>query len=472
MRCSVVLLAALCAVPWGSARAHAAQAAQSVADAGYYFLLGRHLESQGRVDEAIAAHEKAIELEPDAAELRAELAALYARQDRALEALNAAEAALKVDPANREANRIVGTILAAYADQRRALRPGDDPATYSERAIVALEKARAERGTEIGIDLTLGRLYLQTREYDKAIAPLRRVVDERPDYPDAALLLSSAYEAAGRTRDAIETLKTAIEWNPRFVRGYLRLAELSEKEGAWELAADAYARVQSLNARGIDVAPRRAAALLNAGKPAEARDLLREPAASAAPEPLVLYLYAVAQRQTGDLAGAEATAERLRARAPKDPRGNYVIAQILEAKKDYAGAEKALRQILAQDPEDATALNYLGYMLAERGQRLDEAVTLIQRALKVEPENASYLDSLGWAYFQQGKIDLADGPITDAANKLPRSSAVQDHLGDLRYRQQRYAEAIAAWERSLAGDGESIDRNTIEQKLREARERK
>jgi tetratricopeptide (TPR) repeat protein len=92
--------------------------------------------------------------------------------------------------------------------------------------------------------------------------------------------------------------------------------------------------------------------------------------------------------------------------------------------------------------------------------------------LKVEPQNASFLDSLGWAYFKQGKIDLADRPLTEAAKKLPRSSAVQDHLGDLRHRQGRHDEAIAAWERSLAGDGESIDRQRIEQKLREARERK
>src|SRR6266545_563460 len=68
--------------------------ASSDAPAAYYFLLGRHLEDADKIDEAIAAHRKAIELEPASAELRAELAALYARQDRAREALDAAEAAL------------------------------------------------------------------------------------------------------------------------------------------------------------------------------------------------------------------------------------------------------------------------------------------------------------------------------------------------------------------------------------------
>ena len=91
--------------------------------------------------------------------------------------------------------------------------------------------------------------------------------------------------------------------------------------------------------------------------------------------------------------------------------------------------------------------------------------------MKVEPGNPSYLDSLGWAYFQQGKLDLADAPLTEAAGKLEESSVVQDHLGDLRFKQQRFADAAAAWKRALAGDGQSIDRAKIEKKLREAQGR-
>jgi Flp pilus assembly protein TadD len=194
-------------------------------------------------------------------------------------------------------------------------------------------------------------------------------------------------------------------------------------------------------------------------------------AAAAQADVSVLYLYAVAQRQSDDLAGAEATAKRLREMAPADPRGMYVLAQVLEAKGDAAGAEASLRELLARDPKDATALNYLGYMFAERGARLDEAVDLVRRALEIEPDNPSFLDSLGWAYFRQGRLELADRPLTDAAAKLPTNSVVQDHLGDLRFKQGRYPEAVAAWERSLAGDGESIDRAAIEKKLKDAKAR-
>jgi tetratricopeptide (TPR) repeat protein len=439
--------------------------------AGYYFLLGRRLESSGDTDKAIAAFKQAIALAPESAELHAELAGLYARDDRAVEAVAAADAALAKDPDNREANRILGSVYAALAEQRQPLRPGEDTALYLPRAIAALERARNDGdGPDPGIDLALGRLYLQARSYDKAIPLLRRVQLEQSGSTELAMLIATAEEGAGRTGDAMATLRDAIEENPKFFRGLVMLAELSEKQGEWESAATAYAKAQELNSR-VDLTARRAAALINSNKAGEARDLLQARTAKPDVQPLDLYLYASALKQTGDLAGAEAAARRLRTAAPDDPRGMYALAQVLEARKDFAGAEGALREILKRDPEDATALNYLGYMLAERGQRLDEAVSLLQRALKLEPGNPSFLDSLGWAYYQQGKLELADPPLSEAAGKMPNNSVIQDHLGDLRFKQRRFSDATAAWPRALEGDGESIDRAAIEKKIAGARAR-
>jgi tetratricopeptide (TPR) repeat protein len=453
------------------ATAAAAQAPAPIAPdgAGYYFLLGRRYESAGDTEKAVAALKQAIALAPESAELHAELAGLYARDDRATEAVEAAEFAIKKDPANREANRILGSVYAALAEQRQPLRPGEDPALYLPRAIAALERAAGD-GPDPGLDLALGRLYLQTKSYDKAIPLLRRVQLEQPGSPEVAMLIATAEEGAGRTADAMATLRSAVEENPTFFRGLVMLAELSEKAGEWESAATAYAKAQELNPR-VDLATRRAAALINSNKAAEARDLLQARAAKSDAEPLVLYLYASALKQTGDLAGAEDAARRLRTAAPDDPRGMYALAQVLEARRDFDGAERALREILQRDPEDATALNYLGYMLAERGQRLDEAVSLVQRALKLEPGNPSFLDSLGWAYYQQGELDLADPPLTEAASKMPNNSVIQEHLGDLRFKQRRFADATEAWRRALDGDGESIDRAAIEKKIVGARTR-
>ena len=448
-------------------------AATGQGDAAYYFLLARHLENIGRAVDAIKAYERAIAIDPGSAELRAELAGLYAREDNAVEAVANADAALARDPSNQEANRILGTVYAAFAERKLPLRQGDDPATYTALAIAALEKARGE-GFDIGLDLVLGRLYLQTKAYDKAVPLLTRVVEGQPSLVDAAILLSTAQEGAGQSEEAVATLKKVLAENPGSFRAQLRLAEVFEQDEQWDEAADALARAQSLNPRATMLTRRRAVALLSAGRAPESRDLLQTALASGradAEDPVLLYLLAESQRSAKDLAAAEATAEKLIAANPDDARALHVLSLIQQDKGDIKGAERTLRDLIARDPMDANALNSIGYLLAERGERLDEAVGFLKRALTIEPGNPSYLDSLGWAYFQQGKLDLADSPLSEAADKLNSNSVVQDHLGDLRFKQRRYADAVAAWERALSGDGQSVDKAKIQSKIREARGR-
>jgi len=466
-----LLLVSSLSVPALAAGQESQQVA-GAADAPYYFMLGRHLEATGRVDEAIAAHKRAIDLDPGSAELRAELAGLYARQNKAVEAVAQADAALARDPGNREAHRVLGMAYTEFAERNLPLRAGDDPSTYPARAIAALEKATTD-GADIGLDLVLGQLYLQTGAFAKAVPVLKRVVDGQPGSIDAAVLLSTAQESAGQPDDAVATLEALLRENPGSYRAQVRVAEIYEHEERWAAAAEAYAKAQALNGRA-PLTSRRAVALLSAGRAAEARDVVQSTIGSQRPEakePILLYLLAESQRVLKDLNAAQASAQKLLSVNPNDPRGLHVLSLILQDKGDAKGAERTLRDLIARDPLDANALNSLGYMFAERGERLDEAVTLLQRALKVEPGNPSYLDSLGWAYFQQGRVDLADAPLTEAAAKLQKNSVVQDHLGDLRYKQQRYSDAAAAWERALSGDGQAIDRSKIEKKIQEARGR-
>ena len=504
MRRFVLILLAVVILPVSVAAA-SVQQAPSGESAAYYFVLGRHLEDSGKTVEAIAALQRAIELAPDSAEVRAELAGLYARHDRIPEALAAAEDALKVDPANREANRVLGSIFAALSEQKRPFRAGDDPAQYAGRAISALEKARPESRSDAGLDVTLGRLYLRTGQHDKAIVSLRRVFDQQPEYSEGGMMLAAAQETAGKVDDAIVTLESTIKHNPPFFRAYVRLIALYEQQGRWKEAAGAYALAQAVNPEA-DLAGGRAAALINSGSPNEAQAVVQEALAKRkAPDAALLYLLAESQRQLKDYDAATATAQALRTRFPDDVRGLVIgvqlqlakghkeealttladlvkrrpderafvhqYAQLLEQSGRIAEAERALRDLIERDPADANALNSLGYMFADRGERLDEAVELLQRALKIEPGNPSFLDSLGWAFFKQGRLAQADPPLAQAAAQLPGNSVVQEHLGDLRFRQERYEEAVLAWERALAGDGESIDRTAIEKKLRDARAR-
>src|SRR5262245_59073886 len=189
-----------------------AQTAQEQ-DSAYFFLLARHLEGEGRVNEAVDAYKRAIALDPKSAELLAELAGLYARENKATEALAQAEAALKIDPANLDANQIVGTIYAEYAERKAPLKPGDNVSTYQARAIASFEKARGD-GSDIAVNYLLARLYLQTGSFAKAVPLLKRVVDNRPGLAEAAVLLSTAQESAGMPDEAVDTLEALLEQNP------------------------------------------------------------------------------------------------------------------------------------------------------------------------------------------------------------------------------------------------------------------
>ena len=505
MRRILPVLLALLILPVAGRAAPRRQAAVQGETAGYYFVIARHLEESGKPAEAIAAMKRAIELAPESAEVRAELAALYARQNRISDAVAAAEAALELDPGNHAANRVLGSIFAALSEQKRPLRPGDDPSLYAAQALAALEKARREDRTDLGLDVTIGRLYLRSGQHEKAITFLQRVFTEQPEYSEGGMMLAAAQEAAGRVDDAIATLEVLIKHTPAFFRAHVRLIALYEQQRRWKEAAAAYARAQDVNGQA-DLLGGRAAALINSGAPKEAQTLLTGALAGKnAPDAALLYLLAESQRLQKDYEAASATAKKLRTAFPDDVRGLviasqlqlaqgrndeaiatladlvkrmpdepsfvYQYAQILEQSGRVPEAERALRDLIARSPNDANALNSLGYMFADRGERLDEAVGLLERALEIEPGNPSFLDSLGWAFFRQGRLAQAERPLAEAAEKLPDNSVIQDHLGDLRFRQQRYADAISSWERALAGDGEEIDRGEIEKKLRDARER-
>jgi tetratricopeptide (TPR) repeat protein len=662
MTCSArILLCATCLLPVGAAaqtappiQADASRPAAAGTDTAYFeFIRGRHLESQGKMAEALEAYERAAAADPGSAQIRAEIAGLHARQNRSEDAIRAAKAALDLDEQNVEANWVLGTIYATLLDARReegrsAAPPAGAPTP--EDAIRHLERARAGRSFDNGLHLTLGRLYLAQRAWAKAIDVLFFVVDRDPGALDAQYLLAQAYEGAGQLGRAAEQLEALLATEPRFFRALLDLADLYVRQRRWQEASEAYARAVKEYPDNLDLKLRHAAALANGGQADAARDLLRTLQQARPDDARVQFLLVDVERTRRDFAAAEKAARRVMTLQPGQPLGAQALAQVfadqrrygdvvstlepaiaalekpgaeasgrsmlnlrlalgeafvelreydkaiavldrareeagadpavdaalarahvaagrlpqalavvreartahaddrrllgleaevrlktgdrdgafalyrtamagrprdpdvrlafsalllearefvqaeqllaearaafpdeiafpfqlgavLEEQSKYDAAERAFRAALALDPKHAPTLNYLGYMLADRGQRLDEAVTLLREAVALDPYNGSYLDSLGWAYFKQGALDRAREYLLKAGDQLPANSVVQDHVGDLLFAMNDPAGAVAAWQRALAGDGRSIERHTIEKKIERARAR-
>jgi tetratricopeptide (TPR) repeat protein len=134
----------------------------------------------------------------------------------------------------------------------------------------------------------------------------------------------------------------------------------------------------------------------------------------------------------------------------------FLRGELAERQKHYEPAEQFFRQALELDPKSSMTMNYLGYMMADKGIKLTEALSLVRKAVELEPMNGAYLDSLGWVYFKLGQYELAEENLRQAVERDQTDPTVHDHLGDLYEKTGRIRLAAAQWELSLAESAKSL----------------
>src|SRR5260370_15818448 len=126
----------------------------------------------------------------------------------------------------------------------------------------------------------------------------------------------------------------------------------------------------------------------------------------------------------------------------------FILGPIYEGQKFFDRAEDQFKKALAVNPKNASVLNYDGYMLDDLAQRLDEAADLVQRALKEEPYNGAYLDSMGWIYYKQNKLTEAEATLHKAVERDSHDPTIHSHLGDVYAKLGRTELAAAEWGKS------------------------
>ena len=167
---------------------------------------------------------------------------------------------------------------------------------------------------------------------------------------------------------------------------------------------------------------------------------------------------------------------------PGQPRDNemvwFLLGAIYERQKLYDKAEAEFKKVLAVNSKNAPVLNYYGYMLGDLGIRLDEAQALVERALKEEPYNGGYLDSLGWVYFKENRTADAEATLRKALAREGHDPTIHSHLGDVYSKRGRQDLAAAEWEksltewrRSLPADVENDKVAELEKKLSQSKHR-
>jgi tetratricopeptide (TPR) repeat protein len=420
-RAALILAFAVCATaaaaqtPGGTPPA-STPSADSTGEAYYQFLLGRHLEGDGQIDKAVAAYQRAATLDPTSSAIPAELAGLYARQGRIKDATTAAEAALKINPADVDAHRVLGSVYASLAEPEGGGKAPADSAENVRKAVDHLEKAHRADGTDrdAGLDLALSRLYIQIDQDQKAADLLRRVIEYEPDAGEAYVLLAHVETSLGHAERATDALEAGAAANPRLLQ---TLAGLYETQQNWTKAAATYERLAGFNPGSVEIKTKWAAALLQTGDEKgtmKARDLLLEANRAAPTETRPLYLLSVAERKRRDYAAAETASKRLVALDPEGSSGAFALAQVYEDQHLYGKAADALAPAVARLDSPGrqgtgrdllTLIAHLGFAQLQAG-RPDAAIKTFTRARELAPGH-SFDTSLAQAYIAAKKYDDA-----------------------------------------------------------------
>lgn len=417
---------------------------------GYQALI----EAETRANDYVAAvelYQKLVQLRPDSAELRMHLGGSLARIRDIEGARQAFEEAVQLDPKLHRARFALGFVLLDLDAHERAaqefrtylLDNPDDP-----DAMEGLAGAYARMG-----------------RYDEALALIDRLIDD--DLAEAVHHLDRMYLLleAGRAGEAAAAIPpneaplfgTLLRALARRAAGepYQTVVEsLDEADGNLEMESREYL-AELLSLFGED----RAGAFL-------VRELrsLRDEGVRSKVVDFILGRTLMVLKRYEDAAQVLAEAAQ---NYPPDKWVYYELAGAYEHLDNFPEAERYLKQCLALDSSDPEIMNFLGYLYAEEGVKLDEAEELLKKALDMDPENPFYLDSLGWVYYRKGEAALALDYIQRAIFAMEGDDAVlRDHLGDTYLLQGDVNRAIAEWQRArrldpeLEGVQEKLDKHS------------
>jgi tetratricopeptide (TPR) repeat protein len=249
--------------------------------------------------------------------------------------------------------------------------------------------------------------------------------------------------------------RTAQALRPEMAESALLVAGLLEQQGQHDLAIAAYATIPADNPMSYIAEIGRAEATHATGRKDAAIEVLQG-LVRAAPDLLAGHIaLADAYRREerfSEARDAYTAAIALLGTAPQPSNWSLFFSRGISAERlgDFAATEADMREALRLRPDQPQVLNYLGYSFVDRGENLDEALGMIERAVAAEPGSGYIIDSLAWAYYRLGRYADAVAPMEQASLLEPVDPIVTDHLGDVYWAVGRTREAEFQWQRALS----------------------
>ncbi|NSX06400.1 tetratricopeptide repeat protein [Cupriavidus gilardii] len=387
--------------------------------------------------------------------------------------MQSAETRLALARAKETAGDVPGAL--AELDEAQRLRPD-----YEAAALMAAE-LRADNAPEQAMDglkrfldkapasvngrITLARIYLQRNEMDAArreFEALRKVAPNDPRVPLALGLTglqARRYDEAERyLQEYLQLAEKAPSSNPDIAYQYL--AQIAEERKDYAGAVQWLDRIE--DQRMVAAASvKRAQMLGRMGRLDDAQgifgDMLADAEDIADPDQRAQRMMAVRQAEVGMLMEVKAydrarkvLDERVKAE-PNNAEWLYELAMLDEREKRYDSMERRLRQFIAMQPDQKQGYNALGYSLADRNIRLQEALKLLEKATELGPDDPYIMDSLGWVKFRLGQLQPAAKLLRDAYAKAPEAE-IAAHLGEVLWQLGERDEARKTWQEGVKLD--------------------
>lgn len=460
-------------------------------DAESWVMLGTLYDASNNSADAQKAYATALKLDPDNEDALTKMAEMYASMGDSTKAVQMLRQLTEKNPSERTYRELAQRLeeMSDFKGAAEALKKALELAPDDDRLQRGLADALLESNQfdqALPIYQQLAQDNPQEAVYPLRISMLYRLKHDLPkaqDYMDKAKKLASPDDLdvrleevnllsdQGKTEQAIANMKSVLsETSKRTYSGpelqdrmgwLLRLVELQRKAQQYDQALESVKQLAALDPdpKSTRVVVTRAYVLADQGKiddaVTELRGLLKGDKSDRSIYLEIAELYERGKRWN-DMGKALTAAEPFSVSKDEKVQLYFMRGAMLERQKKYDASEAAFRKVLELAPDYTGALNYLGYMLADRNVKLDEAYQLIKKAVDLEPDKGEYLDSLGWVYYRQGKLDEAAAQLQRALD-ITEDPTIHDHLGDVYAKLGKTRDAIAQWQASLRGFQKATD---------------
>jgi len=444
------------------------------------FALGTVYDQLKENKNAIDAYRKAVDLEPDNLDVSRALAKALLNDGQNEAALSAYKDIAAGDPSDADAYLHISDIERKQGKY--------------EEALATLKKAKSLASDSIEINYNEAMLEDATGHYDEATQILEKLAKDS-DHPSGQYSpteknnrylfldrLANIYREQNKVDLAIATYQKMADLGGDYaLQSYESQVDTYRDTHKYDKATQVAREAAEKLPKDSGVKLMLAKQLADTGHTDEginlAKSLLNNSANDRGVYLRLAEIY-TSLRKWKDAGEMLDQAEKLSTK-PNDKAAVYFMRGALEERqKHYDAAEVEFHKVLAIDPNSSSTLNYFGYMLADRGIRLNEALGMIEKAVQLDPTNYAYLDSLGWTYFKLGQYTKAEENLRKAVARNSAEATVHDHLGELYEKTGRLKLAAAQWEESLneyahtaASETDPSDISKVQKKLDSARVR-